>query len=146
MLRLTASAERVFLGWGLFDAIYIARYLVFSVIAGKIPYIDDFNRGIELLADHGMYARILSILVWGVELSIVLSCILFLGRWRAARVVAWVQMPFRLIFVIPSVSILFIGLDIKERYGIGLMLLLLLLSECLKGWTLWTTRKCSLAR
>lgn len=146
MLRLTASAERVFLGWGLFDAIYIARYLVFSVIAGKIPYIDDFNRGIELLADHGMYARILSILVWGVELSIVLSCILFLGRWRAARVVAWVQMPFRLIFVIPSVSILFIGPDIKERYGIGLMLLLLLLSECLKGWTLWTTRKCSLAR
>ena len=54
---------------------------------------------------------------------------------------AWAQMPLRVVLVIPSVSIIFVGSDIVGRYGIGLMLLLLVGSECLKGWTLWVTRE-----
>ncbi|MFJ5298153.1 hypothetical protein ACIQAL_16670 [Pseudomonas sp. NPDC088368] len=141
MLRLKLSAERIYLGWGVFDAIYIARYIVFSLIAGRVPYLDDFRSGMELVAVHGVYAKVLVMLTWGIELSIILSCCLFLHRCRLAKWVAYFQVPFRLMFFLPSVSIVFMGPDLKERYGIGLLLLLLILSECLKVWTLWASRQ-----
>lgn len=144
MPKLTVSWERACLGWGMFDAIYIIRYALFCLFAGKTPYVDDFTRGIELLADHGAYAKVLAIMTWGFEISVIVSCVLFLARWRAARWLAWIQIPFRLVFFLPSVSILFMGSDIAQRYGIGWMLLLVLLSEYLKGWTLWATRQHSL--
>ena len=141
MPRLTLSANTVFLGWGLFDAIYIARYVVLSVIGSRIPYLDDFNSGVALITEHGAYAKVLAMVTWGVELSIILSCFLFLQRRRAARWVAFFQIPFRLVFFLPSLSIVFMGPDLKARYGIGLLLSLLVLSEGLKVWTLWVTRK-----
>ena len=141
MLRSMTSVDRIFLGWGVFDAIYLARYSVLSLIGGRIPYYDDFTKGMGLLADHGTDAKILAGVSWGLELSIVLTAVFFLLRWRVARWLAYCQVPFRLVFLTPSVSILFMGPDLRGRYGIGLLLLLLVLSECLKVWTLWTTRK-----
>lgn len=141
MLRLKLSAERIYLGWGVFDAIYIVRYSVFSLLAGRAPYLDDFRSGMELVAAHGIYAKLLVMLTWGLELSIILSCCLFLCRCRIATWVAYFQVPFRLLFFLPSVSIIFMGPDLRGRYGIGLLLLLLILSECLKVWTLWVSRK-----
>jgi hypothetical protein len=110
------------------------------MFSGRVPYVSDFSHGIDFLTDHGVYAMVLAGMAWGLELSILLSCFLFLGQYRAARWLAWVQMPFRLLFVLPSVSIVFMGADVNGRYGIGFMLLLVVLSECLKGWTLWATR------
>lgn len=140
MLRLMTSTDRVFLGWGVFDVVYVARYALLSLMAGRIPYYDDVKNGMGLLADHGTDARILAVVTWGLELSIVLTAVFFLLRWRVARWLAFCQVPFRLVFLIPSVSILFMGPDLMGRYGIGLLLFLLILSECLKVWTLWATR------
>ncbi|RAU46460.1 MULTISPECIES: hypothetical protein [unclassified Pseudomonas] len=144
MRQLNISARAVFWGWGMFDAIYIARYVFLSIAAGRIPYVSDLQNGLVLISDHGVYAKALAALSWGFEVSIILSCFLFLGRWRAALWLGWAQIPFRLVLVIPSVSIIFMGSDIVERYGVVLMLLLVVLSECLKGWTLWVARKHSL--
>lgn len=139
--RLNLSAERIFVGWGVFDAIYVARYLLLSVSAGRVPYVDDFSSAIGFLSEHGALPKVLATLIWGLEFSIVLSCCLFFLRWRVARWLAYFQVPFRLVFFIPSVSLFFMGPDLKERYGIGLLLLLLVVSECLKVWTLWITRR-----
>ncbi|GEM_PF-217905 len=141
MRHLKPSAETLFIGWGLFDAIYIVRYAFLSLSAGRIPYLDDFNSGVQLLAEHGALPKVLAVLVWGLEISIVVSCFLFFLRWRAARWLAYFQVPFRLMFLVPSVSVLFMGPDLKERYGIALLLVLLVLSECLKVWTLWVSRR-----
>ncbi|MFK3972208.1 hypothetical protein ACI2KS_15925 [Pseudomonas sp. NPDC087358] len=139
------SAEKVFLGWGLFDAMYIARYIFISLSTDRVPYVEDFNGGLELLEAQGEYSKVFAVMVWGFELSILLSCVLFIARCGAARWVAWFQIPFRLIFLVPSVSIIFMGPDLTEGYDIGLLLLLLFSSECLKGWTLWRTRKSPLS-
>lgn len=145
MLRVNVSAKQVFFFWGVLDAIYILRYVVLCFFDGRIPYFQDFKDGLALLVDHGGYAHVMAIMVWGVELSIILSCFLFLTQQRGALWLAWFQIPFRLILVVPSVSIIFMGADLKERYGLGLMLLLLALSELLKGWTLWKVRKSNAA-
>jgi hypothetical protein len=139
MGRIKLSAEKVYVGWGVFDAIYIVRYVLLSVSAGRIPYVDDFNSAMGLLAVHGALPKFLAALVWALEISIVLSCCLFFLRWRIARWLAYVQVPLRLVLFVPSISVLFMGPDLKERYGIALLLSLLVISEGLKVWTLWVS-------
>ncbi|WP_342653853.1 hypothetical protein [Pseudomonas sp. F3-2] len=139
MSRLELPAGRVYVGWGIFDAIYVARYMLASVSAGRIPYVDDFNSAMELLAVHGALPKVLATVVWGLEISIVLSCCFFFLRWRTARWLAYVQVPLRLVLFVPSISVLFMGPDLKERYGIALLLSLLVISEGLKVWTLWVS-------
>jgi hypothetical protein len=141
MGRLKLSAEKVYVVWGVFDAIYIARYVLLSVSAGRVPYIDDFNSAMGLLAVHGGLPKVLAAVVWGLEISIVLSCCFFVMRWRVARWLAYVQVPLRLVLFVPSISVLFMGADLKERYGIALLLSLLVMSEGLKVWTLWVSRR-----
>jgi hypothetical protein len=143
MRRLNLTTERVYLVWGIFDAIYIARYVLLSISAGRVPYIDDFNNAMGLLAVHGGVPKVLAGFVWGLEISIVLSCSLFLLRWRVARWLAYIQVPLRLILFVPSISVLFMGPNIKDRYGIVLLVSLLIMSEGLKVWTLWGSRSCS---
>lgn len=141
MGRLDLTAERVYVGWGIFDAIYVARYVSLSVSGGRVPYVDDFNNALGLLAVHGGLPKVLAALVWGLELSIVLSCCFFLLQWRVARWLAYFQVPLRLVLFVPSISVLFMGPDLKERYGIILLLSLLVMSEGLKVWTLWVSRR-----
>ncbi|MFJ3487696.1 hypothetical protein ACIPL1_30365 [Pseudomonas sp. NPDC090202] len=141
MPDMMANAGRTWLMWGIFDALYVVRYIIYSVLHSRVPYIEDFRNSMEILAGRDIGTQVLASFSWALDLSMIISSILFLGKWHIARWLAGLQIPLRLLLFVPSVSILFMGGNPAVRYGTALMLVLLVVSECLKGWTLWATRK-----
>jgi hypothetical protein len=73
---------------------------------------------------------------WLVQLSIIFSCLLFLCRAQLAKYLAYIQIPFRLFFLLPSVSALLLAAQFLPGFSL-LFLVLIILSELLKGWSLW---------
>ena len=139
------SGSHIWLMWGVLDLFHIVWYAFHSLMKGRVPYLEDMISTTGLMVDQDVSGTVYVIASWVLECSIAISCVLFLGRWRVARWLGWAQIPLRLAFMVPSLSVLFIGPNLADRYGIVLLLCLLVFSECLKGWTLWAAKaSCSL--
>ncbi|MGD8177461.1 hypothetical protein [Marinimicrobium sp. ARAG 43.8] len=126
--------------WGTLDAIYIALYVVSSVREGKIPYVTDLEMTIHNLVSHGGTATGVMIgLSWLLQLSIIFSAVLLLLSSSKARLLCYIQTPFRILFMVPSVPIItyFVG----EVYGTIIFLMLLLTSEVVKVYSIWRFAK-----
>jgi hypothetical protein len=130
----------VWRAWGLMDALYLLWYMVHAVIKGKVPYVDDYYSAAERLQAFDWTTKTIAAVGWALELSILVSCVLFLSCRRSARIIAWCQMPFRLLLFVPSVSVLFMGTNVAVNYGVWFAIALLVLSEGLKAWTLLKVR------
>ncbi|AKA22527.1 hypothetical protein [Pseudomonas chlororaphis] len=139
--RRTLSQPRVWLLWGALDALYLLWYVISSVRLGKVPFWGDLVATADVLKDHGTVSLVLVTINWVLQLSIVVSALLFLFQRKEARWLGLGQIPLRLVFVVPSFSVLLIGAYFLPNYDPLMMLGLIVLSEIIKGWSLWAVRE-----
>ncbi len=130
--------QTVFLFWGILDAIYVLWYVFESYQDGKVPYYTDLLSTIDNLTVHGgAVATAMALLSWLLQVSIIASAVMLLTGNTKARLLCYIQIPFRLILIVPSVSVILIAASYFDGLGTILILSLLVISEVLKGYTLW---------
>ncbi|WP_458378654.1 hypothetical protein [Pseudomonas chlororaphis] len=134
------SRTRIWQFWGGLDALYLLWYVTSSVRLGKTPFWDDLTAATEVLKDHGTTAVVMVMINWGLQLSIVVSAFLFLFQCKEAKWLGLAQIPLRLVFIVPSFSVLLIGAYFFPNYNPQMMLGVIVLSEIVKGWSLCVVR------
>jgi len=134
--------RQVCMFWGSMDVLYLANYLWQSIARGRIPFVDDIVNFSELYPEQGggYWLIILFTLSLITTLSIVFSAVFLLIGWGKVYYLVAAQTPLRLLLVIPSLSFLpwfLIGI----HPGVVIALCLLLMSEALKLWSLYFSKK-----
>ncbi|HEM7878508.1 TPA: hypothetical protein U2L31_004926 [Burkholderia contaminans] len=126
----------LYLFWGGLDLLYLIRYVWINVADGRIPIVSDLQAFSQLDQPHWFVG--LSILLL---LSIVASAFLFLLGRTAARRLAYVQEPLRLLLAVPSLSFIPWLLTHFGITSLVLSITLLLCSEASKIISLYMTRR-----
>lgn len=134
--RFLGKSRMTLLAWGVLDAFYITWYSIKSMQGGRTPYLGDLEATMGLLQDQGGVNLAMAVMSWLLQLSILVSCVLFLCRYRPARYLGFAQIPLRLLFVVPSISLLLMVAPYLSGYYL-VLISLVLASEVLKAWTLW---------
>jgi hypothetical protein len=136
VINVLARANKTLLIWGLLDAFYVVWYSLTSWKNGRIPYISDLSNTLTLGAELGAANMAVAALSWLLQFSIIVSAALFLCGYRWARYLGFAQIPFRLLLVYPSVSLLLVAGGYWSDHQI-MLIVLVLASEALKAWSLW---------
>lgn len=123
--------------WGIFDAIYLGWYIFESIARGKIPYISDGISTFWLLSEQGVSQTVMAVLSWTFQMSIIFTCVLYFSRRDCVKWLSYLQTPLRLVFLVPSVSVLLVGVQFFPNYTPVLMVFLIFISELIKCWSLW---------
>ncbi|WP_349985880.1 hypothetical protein ABRP17_006050 [Stenotrophomonas sp. WHRI 8082] len=126
--------------WGAMDLAALLLYAVSSVYQGGIPVAHDIASGMAIQQRHGsMLPLLVSILDATLLLSMLLSGILLVKRYRLGRYVVIAQLPFRILLVMPSVF--FLAHMGWAGFSPALLMVLMALGELLKLWSLWGKRR-----
>lgn len=136
-MRGNNSRRLVQLCWAGMDGFFILYYLQGSVRRGEVPYLTEINNIVALSEDHGSFALVMGSMSLISHLSIFVSCMLFAYGYRAAYYLAMLQVPFRLLFMTPSISTLLLWPKLIPAFSPWLMLALIVGSEGVKAWSLW---------
>ncbi|MCF5051469.1 hypothetical protein GIW50_06410 [Pseudomonas syringae] len=131
------TRKQVFWFWGGMDAIYLARYVITSAMGGRVPYFSDAQSALWLLREHSVVPLYMFGFAMLLQVSVIISCVLFFLKSAAVKWVVYLQTPLRLALVVPSVSLLFLGAKAVPSYNLVLMAALLVLSETAKVWSVW---------
>ena len=131
------TRKQVFWFWGVMDAIYLVRYWVTSAVEGRVPYLSDIESALWVLRDHSVLQIYTFGFVMLLQISIVASCFLFLLSSKKVRWLVYLQTPLRLVFFIPSISLLLIGAQLVPDYSVLVMAVLVVVSEAMKVWSVW---------
>lgn len=130
--------KSVFIFWGVLDAVFVIWYAFGSFQGGKIPYYTDLLSTIEILSVHGgSLATVMASMSWLLQASIIVSMIMLLTGNLKVKILCYIQIPFRLILIVPSVSLILIAASYMDGLGTIFILILLAVSETLKAYTLW---------
>jgi len=100
------NKKAIFYFWGLCDVFYILRFIWLNIEQGRVPLIDDilsFNRVFPL---QGLYSPVLFALSLLLNISIVFSAIFLFRQRENIHWLIYIQTPLRIMFIIPSLSIL----------------------------------------
>lgn len=119
--------------WGGMDALYVALLVYGSLKRGRVPILGDFYSGLENMQRWGGGLEFLIWLGAAVQISVIMTCVLFLARRTYALYLAVIQFPGRLMFAIPSFSLLLVIPGINA----WLWMVIFLAFEAIKGWSLW---------
>ncbi|WP_146116086.1 MULTISPECIES: hypothetical protein [Pseudomonas] len=131
---MSISRANVLRVWGGLDIFYVLWYSLSSWKEGRLPYLTDLSHVIGLGDQLGGLLMGMGLLSWGLQISIVLSGVLFVCGYRSARYLAFAQIPFRVLFLYPSVWLLLV----VAGYLPGLLVAAFVVgSEALKAWSLW---------
>lgn len=124
--------------WGAFDLIYVSWFIFESINKVRIPYVTDAISMVEVVGDvGGFFPAVVALVSLLFQLSIILTAFLLLSGNRRAKLVCFIQLPLRLLFIVPSISVILIAVNFADGYSIPLMLALVGLSEVIKSYTLW---------
>jgi hypothetical protein len=121
--------------WGCMDAAQILIYLVSALRQGRIPYLHDIHGSVAVLDSYGWTALMFLAPSWVLQVSLFASCALLLWRSRLGVYLAYVQMPLRLMVLMPSVPLALMlvrHLDVAPTSLLVLSVCLLLVVELLK--------------
>ena len=135
MISLLARANKTLLIWGLLDAFYVVWYSLMSWKNGRVPYITDLSNTLALGSELGGPNMAVATMSWLLQFSIILSAVLFLCGYRRARYLGFAQIPFRLLLVYPSVSLILVASGYWPDHQV-MLVVLVLASEALKAWSL----------
>jgi hypothetical protein len=135
------TRKQIFWFWGTMDAIYLARYVINSVLGGRIPYLSDIENALWVLREHSAVQLYMFASVLFLQASIVVSCLMFFLQKEWVKGLVYLQAPLRLAFLIPSVSLLLIGAQLAPNYNWVLMAVLVVISEIVKVWSVWRWSK-----
>lgn len=127
--------------WAFFDFLYIARFIWLNVSQGRIPLIDDLRYFNEIYYVQGGYALIVFSFSFFLNVSILLSFVLFLIEWKYSYWLACIQVPFRLLFLVPSLSILPWLFKITPASFFLVFVSAVVLSEIIKVTTFYLLRR-----
>jgi hypothetical protein len=108
-----------------------------SIYRGEIPHFGSANSLYNVLEGNIALQISVSLSYLLLQLSIIVSCVLFLRMKSIAKWVAYIQIPLRLLFAVPSVSLLIIGIDTMPFHHDLLIPFALIFSELVKGAALW---------
>jgi len=135
VIRIRARANKTLLTWGFLDAFYVVWYSLMSWKNGRIPYITDLSNTLTLGSELGGPNRAMAAMSWLLQFSIIVSAVLFLCGYRRARYLGFAQIPFRLLLVYPSVSLILVAGGYWQDHQ-AMLVVLVLASEALKAWSL----------
>jgi len=127
--------------WSAMDAFYICFVLFSSLRRGAIPFWTDLNEALTNMRNWGGGLEVMIWLGLAVQLSVVVSCVLFYRGGRSAIYFAAVQIPFRALFIVPSVSILLMVPTLIAGLSNWVWACLLVASELAKALSLWWLRR-----
>ena len=128
----------VWFAWGWFDVLYIALYVTTNLRHDKVPYLAAWEMTLAYWGDLGPAQALKLVLNWVLQVSLFVSCFLLLAQRDAARWVGYLQMPLRIFFIAPSVSVLVLGAQFFPDRSTVLMVVLAIASELMKFWSLRT--------
>ncbi|ATA21314.1 hypothetical protein EDC48_108138 [Gibbsiella quercinecans] len=131
----------IFYFWAVFDLFYIVRFIWLNISQGRIPLIDDILSFSDIYPQQGAYSLVLFSFSLLLNVSIVFSAVMLLKKWKYVSWIVYFQTPFRLFFMIPSISILpwmFKTMSIKVG---AIFLAAVFLSEIIKVGTFYLTRE-----
>lgn len=131
---MSVSRANVLRLWGGLDIFYVLWYSLSSWREERIPYLTDLSHVMELGDQLGGFLMGVGLLSWGLQVSIALSGVLFVCGYRHARYLGFAQIPFRVIFLYPSVSLLLV---VASYFPSLLVVAFVVSSEVLKAWSLW---------
>lgn len=140
-MKVFLKRNRVLYFWAMFDLFYIVRFGWLNISQGRIPLVDDILSFSDIYPQQGVYSLILFSFSLLLNISIIFSAVMLLKKWKYANWIVYVQTPFRLFFMIPSISILpwvFKSMSIKA--GV-IFLAAVFISEIIKIETFYLTRK-----
>ena len=124
--------------WGIMDVTYISWYIIESIQSGNAPYYTDVISSFRILSSHGgVISHVWTLLSWTLEFSIMVSGVVLLFGHRMARPICYIQIPFRICFATPSITLMLMAFSFLGSPGFVLALVLLLASEAIKAFTLW---------
>lgn len=121
--------------WGCMDAAQILIYIVSALRQGRIPYLHDIHGSVAVLDSYGWTALMFLAPSWVLQVSLFASCALLLWRSRLGVHLAYVQIPLRLMLLMPSVPFALVlarHLDVAPTIVLVLSGCLVLLVELLK--------------
>ncbi|WP_143170004.1 hypothetical protein [Pseudomonas fluorescens] len=131
---MSVSRANVLRVWGGLDIFYVLWYSLSSWKEGRVPYLADLSSVMGLGDQLGSFLVGMGLLSWGLQISIALSGVLFVCGYRPARYLGFAQIPFRVLFLYPSVSLLLV----VAGYLPSLLVVAFVVgSEVLKAWSLW---------
>lgn len=140
-MKVFLKRNRVLYFWAMFDLFYIVRFCWLNISQGRIPLVDDILSFSNIYPLQGTYSLVLFSFSLLLNISIIFSAVMFLKKWKYANWIVYVQTPFRLFFMIPSISILpwmFKTMSIKVG---AIFLAVVFLSEIIKVGTFYLTRE-----
>ncbi|WP_349975893.1 hypothetical protein [Pseudomonas sp. WHRI 8519] len=123
--------------WGILDALSLLLYIVASVRRSHLPFFTDLQSMLSLWREQGLLTVMLILMNLVLHVSIILSTVLLLSGRKSGVYLGLAQIPFRLLFAAPSLSILLIWASFVPDYDPWLMLGFIGLSELIKGGTSW---------
>ncbi|MDI3392327.1 hypothetical protein QLG10_07730 [Pseudomonas sp. V98_8] len=126
------TGNKVYLFWGGMDLIYIGRFCYLNVSQGKVPLYSDVQSFVRLSSEQDSISFLIFSMSLVLNVSIIVSMFLFLRRSRFASCLAYAQAPLRLVFGVPSLSILVWASTTAGVTSSALLMGLLLFSEVLK--------------
>lgn len=127
--------------WAAFDLFYIARFIWLNISQGRIPLIYDLLSFSNIYPQQGAYSLVLFSFSLLFNISIIFSAAMLLKKWKYVSWIVYFQTPFRLFFMIPSISILpWIFKTMSIKVG-AIFIAAVFLSEIIKVGTFYLTRE-----
>lgn len=118
--------------WGVMDLFYITRFCYVNYVQGKIPLYSDVKSFLAIAPEHGLASALFVLLSVALNVSMVVSAGLLLFRQRGALVLIYIQTPFRLFGVVPSLAFIPWLINVNGLTSPILLFALLILSEMIK--------------
>lgn len=140
-MKIILKHNHILYFWAVFDLFYIFRFIWLNISQGRIPLIDDIFSFGDIYPQQGSYSLVLLTFSLLLNISIVFSAVMLLKKWKYVSWIVYFQTPFRLFFMVPSVSILPWMFKIMSiKVGV-IFLAAVFLSEIIKVGTFYLTRE-----
>lgn len=140
-MKLILKRDLVLYLWAFFDFLYITRFIWLNVSQGRLPLIDDLRYFNEFYYEQGKYALAIFSLSFLLNVSILFSSMLFLIKWKYSHWLVYFQLPLRLLFLIPSVSLFPWLFKIMSIKALWLFFSAVIVSEIIKVATFCLLRR-----
>jgi hypothetical protein len=118
--------------WGVMDFFYICLFGYLNFSQGKVPFYSDIQSYLVLGEEHGLASGFMFLLSIFLNVSIVITMVLFFTGSRKIPGLVYVQMPLRLLLAVPSLSFFMWALKVGGATSVIWLLFLLLFSEVVK--------------
>lgn len=132
------NKQRVFMFWGVMDLMYVLGFFYWNLSRGRIPLYDDAVSFVQIDLQYGWSMLVLffigSMLL---TLSILLTMLMFFKQHPLVRLIACLQVPFRLYFIVPSLSFIPWLASLLELRQAVIIFSVLIASEVLKVVSLY---------